>query len=1077
MGSGAAINSREWWDAYFKDTWEENDGRHQTRHFMRKLLANTPATELAFLQANALNILDWGCALGDGVSVLAEAFPQCTVTGLDFSLRAITTARELFPGFEFLQTPDGAIPRQFDVITISNCLEHFDKPLDLVNLQLPHCRYLYIAMVPYNEQHLHEQHQARFQLDTFPETLGGFRLLTARVVDVDPMFWPGQQLLAIYASPEYDEARSRWLASPETHREVTPAEDVGRAGPGQRVKAAAGELLGLRMRVAGEREDRAVDRERLTAEFGRRQQSLIAQYEQTLADQKAHLTREFDMTRQALLAAEREHYQQEMEDLRAAFQQEAVQDQIRIEELQSECDRLHGEIGTIYNSRPWRLALAYWSVRRDGAKGVVRLASRIPWHVAHIGYHLVVPKPIRNHFWEKRHEAARLARLHSTAVVPQPTAIVTPADSAAESEPDGQAARGPDIICFPVIDWDFRFQRPQQLLTHFARAGHRGYYLNIKFTAERDVLTRKIDTRLWELFLPGDPKAVIYTDEYPTSTLGRSLAALQRFCRGQDITDAICLVQHPFWTPLAQALRSAYGWKIVYDCMDDHSGFETNSAHVVAQEDRLVRASDLVITTSRLLQAKMSARHKRCLLIPNAGDFEHFSQLPPRSESPLAHLPQPVIGYYGAIAEWFDTEAVRAAAVKHPEWSFVLVGHTFGADIESLQRLPNVHFPGEQTYDRLPAYVAGFDVCTIPFRRIPLTEATNPVKLFEYLAAAKPVVARKLPEIEPYVDVVALYDQPEEFVARLEEAVQPATTGAEQRRQEVARANTWASRCEVFGESLRTMYPKASIIIVTYNNLRYTRLTVESILAKTRYPSYEIILVDNGSRTDLTDYLASVAAEHEHIRVILNGSNLGFAAANNIGIRDALEHGAERIVLLNNDVIVTPGWLSTLLSHLGDQSHGLVGPVTSFAGNEARIEVDYSDVSGIDAFARRYTRARQGVVFDIPMLAMFCVAARRDVIEAVGLLDEQFGMGMFEDDDYSLRVRKAGFRVICAEDVFVHHFGRVSFSQLEQERYQRLFEENKRIFEEKWQRSWVAPRARGAGGQPVAPEAMAAMRP
>ena len=999
-------------------------------------------------------------------------------------MRAISTARELYPAFEFLQTPDGSIPRQFDVITVSNCLEHFDHPIDVVRQHLPACRYLYIAMVPYNEQHLHEQHRARFVDDSFPAHVNGFSLLDARVVEVDTLFWPGQQILAIYASEEYIAAVSQWMQAPEQKAADDPEYGAHAVPLVERLKLAEGELLGIHTQLAGAHEDRAVERERLAAEGSRRERSLIQQYEQTLATQRAELEREFEMTRAALVEAERERLRQELEDRDAAIQREAVLDQLRMEELRAECEQLRRHLAVVYSSKPWRFSLAYWELRRDGIKGMARLARRVPWHVAHAGYHAAVPKSIRVRLWVRRHEASRLAQLKSMQPVAQLSAASPDAAASALDAGDGSAARGPDIICFPVIDWDFRFQRPQQLLSQFARAGHRGYYLNIKLTAERDVLTRDFGERLWEVFLPGDPRAVIYTDEYPAKTLGRSLAALQRFCSERDITNAICLVQHPFWTPLAQALRSAYGWKIVYDCMDDHSGFETNSTRVVEQEARLVRTSDLVITTSRLLHEKMSQRHKRTLLIPNAGDYAHFSTLPPRSASPLARLPRPVIGYYGAIAEWFDIEAMRLAATRHPEWSFVLVGHTFGADIEPLKALPNVHFPGEQTYDNLPAYVAGFDVCTIPFRRIPLTEATNPVKLFEYLAAGKPVVARNLPEIEPYGDVVRLYEQPEEFVARLEEAVLATEVElageqeAAQQRQVVARANTWASRYEVFAEALRALYTKASIVIVTYNNLRYTRLTLTSILAKTRYPHYEIILVDNGSDGDVTEYLAAVAAEHgERVRVILNGRNLGFAAANNIGIRDALDHGAERIVLLNNDVVVTPGWLTTLLAHLDEQHVGLVGPVTSFSGNEARIAVDYTEVSGIDPFARRYTRAHANVVFDIPMLAMFCVAARRDVIETVGLLDERFGMGMFEDDDYSLRVRQAGYRVICAEDVFVHHFGRVSFSQLEQERYQRLFEANRRLFEEKWQRTWMPPRARASEAQPVAPEALAAMMP
>jgi GT2 family glycosyltransferase len=94
------------------------------------------------------------------------------------------------------------------------------------------------------------------------------------------------------------------------------------------------------------------------------------------------------------------------------------------------------------------------------------------------------------------------------------------------------------------------------------------------------------------------------------------------------------------------------------------------------------------------------------------------------------------------------------------------------------------------------------------------------------------------------------------------------------------------------------------------------------------------------------------------------------------------------------------------------------------------------------------------------MLAMYCVALRRAVYQEIGPLDEQFGVGMFEDDDFSLRVRKAGYRVICAEDVFIHHAGRSSFGRLSEAEYQKVFDENRRRFETKWNIQWQRPTGR-----------------
>jgi len=162
-------------------------------------------------------------------------------------------------------------------------------------------------------------------------------------------------------------------------------------------------------------------------------------------------------------------------------------------------------------------------------------------------------------------------------------------------------------------------------------------------------------------------------------------------------------------------------------------------------------------------------------------------------------------------------------------------------------------------------------------------------------------------------------------------------------------------------------------------------------------------------------------------------------------------------VLLNNDTIVTRGWLSTLIRHIqADASIGLIGPVTNNIGNEAKVDVGYSNPEDMPAWAASFVREHDGQLFSIPMLAMFCVAMRRKVFEEVGLLDEQFGIGLFEDDDYTHRVKANGFRVVCAADAFVHHFGQAAFKKLVANgEYQELFDENRRRYERKWNIEWA----------------------
>jgi glycosyltransferase involved in cell wall biosynthesis/2-polyprenyl-3-methyl-5-hydroxy-6-metoxy-1,4-benzoquinol methylase len=229
--ASATPNSRDWWEQYFETTWEENGGPAQTRYFMELLLATLPALEREYLHTHELDILDWGCAFGDGVETLAQAFPRCRVTGLDFSERAVREARGRYPDREFLHDVRGEIARPFDVIVSSNCLEHFDCPLTLLRSHLASCRTLLIVQVPYNEHPLHEYHRSQFREESFPTHVFGFSRLCCRRVDADPRYWNGQQLVVAYGSASYvrqrllrgggDAEREKW---DDYYRSVLPGD-------------------------------------------------------------------------------------------------------------------------------------------------------------------------------------------------------------------------------------------------------------------------------------------------------------------------------------------------------------------------------------------------------------------------------------------------------------------------------------------------------------------------------------------------------------------------------------------------------------------------------------------------------------------------------------------------------------------------------------------------------------------------------------------------------------------------------------------------------------------------------------
>lgn len=215
---------------------------------------------------------------------------------------------------------------------------------------------------------------------------------------------------------------------------------------------------------------------------------------------------------------------------------------------------------------------------------------------------------------------------------------------------------------------------------------------------------------------------------------------------------------------------------------------------------------------------------------------------------------------------------------------------------------------------------------------------------------------------------------------------------------------------------------RASIVIVTYNGLReLTAPCLESIFKNTPGSDYEVIVVDNASTDGTRDYLKKLSEEEPRLTIVLNNLNRGFAGGNNDGIRISRR---ENIVLLNNDTLVTKGWLSGLLNMLdSDPSIGLAGPVSNSVGNEQQIFIEASEPEDIIKEASRWCDMASGDTFETEMLGFFCVAMRRSVVEKVGVLDEGFGLGYFEDDDYCMRVKRAGYALVCVEGVFVYHRG------------------------------------------------------
>jgi len=626
-----------------------------------------------------------------------------------------------------------------------------------------------------------------------------------------------------------------------------------------------------------------------------------------------------------------------------------------------------------------------------------------------------------------------------------------------------------DVIVLSVIDFDFRHQRPQHFANMFAKRGHRVFYFNANHHRDFSINLRHENLHTIDIWNP--TATAIYNTDWSTQ-INELESAFDTVLNQHAIRDAVVIVDYPNWVNGAEYLRRKFGFKIITDYMDDFTGFLNPSEELIRNNCiKLLSKSDCVVASSQFLYDIAIKHNKNVEVIRNGTEYDFFARAH-TSERQIENDTRRVIGYYGAISHWFAHDIVCYIAKNMPECDLILIGEVTAYQKE-LERFSNIKLLGEKPYNELPGYLKDFDVCLIPFdTSTDLIKATNPVKFYEYLSAGKKIVATEIPELKSYKDeYVLMSNDKETFLTHVKDCLNGMDTLKDSGSlMEMGRQNTWETRFESFVDCTVNMVPKVSVVVLTYNNLKLNKLCIGSILEKTAYPNFELIVVDNKSTDGTIEYLKNLQAMNiSNLRIILNDENLGFAAGNNVGIRQS---DGDYVIILNNDTIVTRGWMNALVKHLeNDKAMGMSGSVTNSIGNEAKINTNYTSMSAMHYFADTYTWTHMGEIYHQQpnVLALFATCIKREVIDKCGYLDESYSIGMFEDDDYAQAVKQAGYKLCIAEDSFVHHFDGSSFKKMEDNEYRKLFNMNMEIFNKKWGIKWKAHEYRegvfGGAGQ------------
>jgi len=263
----------------------------------------------------------------------------------------------------------------------------------------------------------------------------------------------------------------------------------------------------------------------------------------------------------------------------------------------------------------------------------------------------------------------------------------------------------------------------------------------------------------------------------------------------------ILYIWHPSFANVIGQLNERL---VVYHCYDEYSAFSgSDRTQVEEAEGRILDAADLVLTVSKGLYSRKRARNANTYLVPNGVDYPLFAAaqdpvtLVP---SELDALPRPRIGCVTRIVpEDFDAELLRTVFTTRSDWSFVVVGPECSASpaLAELKALPNVYFLGCRQLTELPSYLKAFDACLIPYVLTGAKRFADPLKLYEYLAAGKPVVSTPLPGHTTFGDVVTFASDASDWIEAIDEAIRTDSPESIRRRQDVARQNTWDDRVAI----------------------------------------------------------------------------------------------------------------------------------------------------------------------------------------------------------------------------------------------------------------------------------------
>ncbi|NRT74181.1 glycosyltransferase [Clostridium beijerinckii] len=1007
------INSKEYWNERFDKDWEVANGIGQTRYFAELACALFPSWFVKDVCRNSYEVCDLGCAEGDAVPILQKAFPMSAIHGEDFSEKAVEIAKDRYPSYNFkisnILKPEGEI--KYPVIYSSNTIEHFSNTYNVLkNMEERSSNYTVILM-PFREDFEVSEHEVILDTSDVPLVVGDSQLVFSKSVYCNSEFYGREQMLLIYSKDQNIKKASllhdcvEFVCNSEHKKLKTSNEELKK------------DWKNLNDNLYLAREQlKVLDYNYKKLE---NEKNNIENEKNNIENEKNKIINNINELDEKILNLKSEIIQLK-DDKKVLEEKENYEQEEKYKNLKEILFDVNSLLNDVSEEKSYKKLLYLRRIKDQLIRGSkVEKKDFIKYTLNKI-------------LKREKYLCRNLKSFNKVDIAKEKLQYLMQnnyiyKNNYIKNELYSEIIKNTSQVYIfsgiPYYDIGGG-QRCSQLARNFDKMGYEVHYF-YAFDSSESVK--------FDLMLP------TYTHKHIDNTSLNEVF-------GSIKDNAIFIFEAPY-VKFIPYLRKAEQLKIktVYEHIDN---WETSLGSLLYDRESFedfIKYSDILVATSIELKKQLNTyTNKPVEYLPNAVDITIFepkySYIRPND---LVIGKQKTLVYFGSLwGEWFDWDLIKNTALSCPKSSFNIIGDYSGIS-HIIEEMPdNVYFLGLKKQYELPAYLKYSDFAMLPFKNCEIGKYVSPLKIFEYIAMEKKVLATPLPDILGYPNTLCSEDY-KEWVDEINSDIELESV------DNFTVDNSWYSRCNELLNVTQNDYleeniiesRKISIIILNYNNKDVIVKCVNSLLRHMNRYMYQIVVVDNNSNDGSYELLNSVYSDK--ITLVKNSKN-GCSSGRNLGVKNA---NGDILVFIDSDQwAVSDRWLDIGLYILNKYKG--IGAISCGAG-----WFDQSALTGpiVDYLPNKGIKPWQLFRDDVSYLATSGLVMEKRVFNLLDGFDEYYDPTCFEDTDLSFQVENLGLKIVFTPYINLMHLPHQT-TQSGSKGHSELMERNGRYFKEKWMR-------------------------